>query len=639
MSLILIDGTKPLPPKYVRKIHPLPAGTQNPRGRSYFKSHKEEREYWEGDNGEFFKWIDGIRGADGEQIINGLHYSFIQEATLYDLDNNRFFSPNWRDVDDIIFTDLQWCLDHNLDYFGIKRRGLGWSSIFMWVAMYMALTKEGMEIPITSADEGRTQRLINNNLIPIYTNLNSYYKPVISKKALQKGEVIFAENTSEIVERNGRLIKLDSREGSNSAITVKPTTKNPRIFESVRTKFGFVDEAFLNQNITTIKSSMRLCFGAGMKKKGTLVLGGSAGENEKNISAMTDCANMYFDAKKLGEDISGMRTRFFAGTMGDPDYSTNGWSDEVRAREEILRQLDNLSKKTDKTEYLDFKHGMPLTEEDVFDIRQNDLLPAEIVEALNQQKIVIRNTPDLLIERGRMEGTHEDPVFVPDDINGDVYVYARPDKNVEEYSSVYIGGEDPIPFEGEDEDNGSQFSQIIIHKVFDTPVAFFLRRTLDINYIYEQTTLLSAWYGKNENLLELNRGSYYFNFVLGKGMKKFFAKCPSKCGLTKGTKGDNLGVRATTGNLVHAHSTMVMWLYRNTKNIWFILLIDQLLNLGKPNQRDDLVDAFKWALVAHEDWAAKKTQQLKPSTSISFTTTTTRNGITTKTKIYKKLNV
>lgn len=630
--MVIIDKTKPRPPKYVRKIHPLAYGTQNPRGMDYFKTQAAEKKYWE--EVEFPKWLDGIRGADGEKIINGLYYFYLQEGTIYDIDTNKFLTPLWRDSDDILFDDLEFCIKNNLDYFVVKRRGYGFTSSMVCTGVNMILTHEGMEVPMTSADDGRTQRMINNNLIPMYSNLHNSYKPAIHKKALQKGEIIFAEDSHELVMRGGKLLKLDTREGSMSSLTIKPTTKNPRLFESVRTKFGFIDEAFLHNGIVELKSSMRLCFGAGLKKKGTLVLGGSSGNPDKNLDAMRACANMYYDSKKLGEKVSGMRTRFIPGWMGDFDYSVNGWTDEKRGTEEVLRQLDDLSKKQDKTEFMNFKHGMPLFEEDVFDVRISEVFPTEIIDVLNKQKTYILNNPNP-IKVGRMEGTIEHPVFKVDPINGCIFIAKDPIRDLN-YTNTCIGGSDPIPFEGEDEVVGSKFSTIIHERTSESPSAYFLQRSLDINFIVNQVTLLLAYYNNCQTLLELNRGGYFYNHMIAQGLKNFLAKCPAKCGMAKMTRNEVLGVRANAANNTLKLETLIFWLYNYAQNIPFIELVEQLLTYG-TGEPDDLVDAFAWALVAHADWSSKQVKALEKTQVMEFRTVKMVNGKRVYTTVTQQL--
>jgi hypothetical protein len=278
---------------------------------------------------------------------------------------------------------------------------------------------------------------------------------------------------------------------------------------------------------------------------------------------------------------------------------------------------------------------MPITEEDVFDIQQTDVLPVEIIEVLNKQKTYILNNP-YPIKQGRMEGTIEAPVFKPDPINGCIFISDDP-KITEGYSNIYIGGTDPIPFEGDDELVGSRFAHLIYKRTGESPVAYFNMRSLDINFIVQQTTLLSAYYGNCQSLLELNRGGYYYNHLISHGMKQYLAKCPAKCGMAKMTRNDILGVRANEANNMLALETLIFWLYQNAQNIPFMELIDQLLNYGKKTYPDDLVDAFKWALVAHADWSSKQVKYQEQQKTITFRTVKKINGQTIYTTITKPI--
>lgn len=366
MSLTLIDNTKTPSSKFTRIPHP-----------TTFRTTLEEQKYWAE---QVRRWFEGYGG------LTGKHYFYLQEIMIPSIDEGGLIFPEWRDVDDLIFDAIEICERESKDMLIGKRRGVGLTSIFgAALPLFYTHTIPNTVVPITSDNKTKVEAILKDKIIPAYSNLNDKYKqPLLHNR---RDEISFGYKDNNFIDRAGKKVKLESVKGMNSKILPRQTHKDPTAFESVRAKYGFLDELFLHPLANRVRASMSMCFGSGLKKNGWLAMGGSAGDERPE--SMKIAQDLYINSESLR-----IYPVFIPGTMGNigeceftgRPFMINGHSQIDVAAEYIERKLEMLSKSTDLTEYRNFKHAMPMSWEDLFDAKKSDRFPPEVMDILNEQR-------------------------------------------------------------------------------------------------------------------------------------------------------------------------------------------------------------------------------------------------------------
>ena len=612
--MIIIDKSKPKPAKFVRHEHPNPFGSELPNS---FKSNYEQDKYWETER---TRWHEGY-WIGGEQLLTPEHYFYLQEWKIYSQNEGRVIYPRWRDCDDLVFNLVSKCFKGSKDGLVAKRRRFGWSSILMSLAAHKCLTISGTTVPITSADATRVKLLMTKQFQTGYKGLNSYYKPEKSVKNLTRGIFEFGAEEVETVVRNGKKVNLEAENGLGSSILCKPTQDDPTVFEGLTCHFGILDEIMLHPKAQQVKSSMRDCFSEGLQKNGTLLMGGSSGDENENMEAMNLVAEMWYNSS-----VTDLQTLFLPGWMGDPMFSTNGWSDEKKGTEFIEKERERRNKSTDKTEYFSFIHSFPLTIEDVFNVTKSSLFPVEVVAKINQQKIYISSSPPP-VQHGNLIEYDNQIKFVPNP-KGNVHILEHP-THLTEYKNNYYGGIDPIPFStGEqrnrNSDDRSEHALIILKRMAETPVAYYKERDVDSAKVVDTSILLQRYYGNCQALLELTQGGVVDTKYRENGWYNLLADAPAQSS-TKWQKSQNKkGVRGSGIDGRESLIKLVDWVNRNVENVHFIELLNDFLIMGEQNS--DLGDAFKWCIYGHTNWMMKEAKVIDTAPRVMMVKSYRREG-------------
>lgn len=183
-------------------------------------------------------------------------------------------------------------------------------------------------------------------------------------------------------------------------------------------------------------------------------------------------------------------------------------------------------------------------------------------------------------------------------------IIERPEPN-----GVYYMGTDPIPFGDKkevslDSDERSKQASVILKEDLDNPmgpypVAYYLARTNDINFVFSETIMLQKIYNNCKNNLERNAGSAFMQVYQDNGEISRLAKypytallpnwqvikVPAKKRLLHGWNNDH-STRPTAINL------LASWLPYGLEKTYSQEIIEDVQNLGVENTD------IAWALIS-----------------------------------------
>lgn len=447
-----------------------------------FKTKADKDRYWDG---ELKKWIEGYSG------LTGLQYFYMQEWTLKNI-LGQAIRPYFKDTDMLQAEAFEMCVKKQWDLLIIKRREAGLTSMFGGCApVWNMLINPGATSLLTSCDTGRIKGMFNDKLIYGFDKLH----PDIRPPKLNTREFGYLNLGTKSKGENN-----DWEESPLGKVVCKETTLDPTVFESERSTYGFVDEAALHSKLQALKASMQPCFLMGSKKYGTLVLGGSIGEekkgNEQSKQNIESIRKLYKDAEALN-----IATVFIPGNMGILEFSNNGWSDTKAADEWIDKELERLSKAEDKTEYNNFKRFYPRTIDEALGYSSaGGYLDEDLMFRISAQEKKINETRPPIANYRLSENDDGTIKSVPS-TNGKFRILYHP-----EVGKKYIGGIDPVPFTDSNEGEGSDCCLVI--KDFETNeyIAFYKFKSSQVEVIAEDMIFLQEYYNNAVAMLEINRG-------------------------------------------------------------------------------------------------------------------------------------
>ncbi len=572
MAVPFSEGFNPPPPKYIYTPPPL------------FRGAKDIRDYYV--DQEFDRWTSGYAG------LTGMHYYYIQECFLKDIEGN-IFHPEWRQVDDEdVFSNIEECRHNQQGLMIVKPRDMGLTSIFAGgLPFYYARMNPGSLINMTSKDKDAFVRMFDDKVMTTYENISEY---VLNKVPLNKN------NTKDQAFLKLAVKKLypdGSEKVHTTTINVIETSENPKSvtkFSGSRAIYTFIDESGLHKRIRPLLQSMEATMKRGTDRKGFLCLGGTL-----EAALSNDQILAY---QKLLEDVSFFRIK----TVFIPAYKTlvmkNGWYDKEAAIKWVMEQREEKAKSSDPSDLRAEIMTYPLSIDDIFQYTKGGFFEDDVEDMLRIRLDEIATNPNPKYKIV----THGDQVKAIPDSNGKFTLLEPPKPNVVYYQAIDgIGG-------GTDDgaEKGSELASIIF-KGYDpdggsyTPVCIYLERPRTVEDAYRSVAAQLRYYNSYGNFKETNyetnigTGDHFGTFLKKEGLYQFAAKRYDMTG--RGNIDSN-----KRGHAVNEH--VQDWQKRQgnlflRKFAMNMTSSDLILDLLKPkNENADLRSAFLMFMISIRDF-------------------------------------
>ena len=527
----------------------------------------KEREYWK----------------NGRYGLTGFHYAYLTQLRIKDRTTGQEIRPIWRDVDEIIFGAYDKALISMSDLIFIKRREVGLTSIFgLCIPLINCLIHPGTTQLITSADQKRIADLFKEKVTIGYDGLDERIKPARAAFRMT-GTMFFADKD----EKTGKL------SGLKSSIICAETSKNPKSLEGYGAKSVFLDEFFLHPKAAEVLASVQASVSRGFVKACPIVMGGSCGDTSDE--GLKKGRELWEDAEHLK-----IITCFIPGWMGIMEapemdaegketgkilnFCPNGHSDEKGATEWIMQNRKKLSKAKDKSRYITFIKNYPLTIEEVFAFGAGGILPEEILQKIEEQKVYLQGNPPpdftyRLIDNGNSIRAEPDP-------KGIHHILEMPQQG-----QLYLSGTDPIGFNTENIKIGSEYSTITKKHLAQSHVHYMAIRSLDAEYVVREAIKAQKFFNNAQTMLEMQAGAVAKKIYKDLGCLHLLAKRPNALGI-KFVNADAYGFWKSGGNSPVTQALIEMWvkyLTHHTDKIFFKRLLDETSRF--PHGNTDLTDA------------------------------------------------
>ena len=398
--------------------------------------------YWEEEKR---KWIDGYNG------LTGIHYFYLTQCFIKSGTDGEHIRPRWRDVDAIIFGEIEKAIKTGKSLFVIKRREVGLTSIGGGcLPNYFMRVFAGSTSLLTGRDQSGAYKMFDDKTMVGFDNLHSDIKPEILRKNATKSSVYLKVQIK--VKKNDGTVKTQ-----DSDIYCKETSEKPKsvnAFSGTRAKYGFIDEAALHSRLPELLKSIMPCFMEGVKRAGFLLLGGTIEESLKNedISRLKDLV--------LNSAALEINTLFIAGWMGLEEFEVDGISNQKEGTEWIMKKRADYDKMEDKSFLKAFIKNYPLTIDEVLEFGSGTRFEEDVCELIKEQikKVEIAKLP---IVRGVRFVENENGVSLVPSTNGNVEIYEQPKQGID-----YVIGIDGVATGTEQVEDGSWAASITV-KGFD----------------------------------------------------------------------------------------------------------------------------------------------------------------------------
>lgn len=522
-------------------------------------------------------WKTGFEG------LTGFHYFYLTQIKIKDRTTGQEIRPLWRDVDDIIFHAYDEALKSMSDLIFIKRREVGLTSIFgEAIPLCNCFIHPGTTQLITSADQKRISDLFKEKITTGYDNLNEWIKPARAAFRMT-GTMFFADKD----ERTGTL------SGLKSSIICAETAKNPKSLEGYGAKSVFLDEFFLHPKAAEVLASVQASVSRGFVKACPIVMGGSCGDTSDE--GLKKGRELWEDAEHLK-----IITCFIPGWMGIMEapemdengketgkilnFCVNGWSDEKAATAWIMQNRKKLSKAKDKSRYITFIKNYPLTVEEVFAFGSGGILPEEILQKIEEQKIYIQANPPPIMTY-RLEERMGRIIAEPDS-KGLHHILEMPQSG-----QPYRAGTDPIAFNTDNIEKGSEYVMSIKKVHAQTYVHYFALRSLDADLVVRECIKAQRFFNNAQTMLEMNAGGVARMKYKDFGCLHLLAKKPTALGI-KFVNPDAYGWWRGGGNNPADKlgiENVIKYISNYTSNILFRRMLDELSRF--PHGNTDLIDS------------------------------------------------
>lgn len=543
-----------------------------------FKSKQEELEYQ----------IEEIRRlTEGYDGLCGKGYGWLNYAKILDPEKGKI-SPQFRAKQEQYFrkiTDLQNNPGKGL--VGYKRRRFGFSSILSWDSLHDCMTIPFCNIGMNSKTENDS-RLLFRHVKFIHQNLPEWLKPKAT--ASNRRDFMFFAWYEKDAAGNRVARGLQSK---INVVAPVPTSHEGQAYRKL-----YIDESGKIECLLELYTLSKECLVLNTRKIGPEILMGTVGDIGKEGKGLME---LYKNAEAY--DLDRFPIMGYHGLIMD-EFGNDMFEEAVRW---IVYERDRI-KQTSLKNRMSFYQKYPLEDKDAF----NQVSGGGVgdIQLINDQIIHLMSEPPMKTV-GWMRRKPDGGVdFVPDDLNGKVIIYNRPDARVNGYRAV----SDPV----EDDDvkksrDNSEIATVVGAKAFGTDppklVAEFAYRPLKLDEYYEQVAMLLQWYNNTNLTIELNKGGWRMKKWFEEHYPKLLALAPVAATSAKGGVEMKIGVKMTTDRKEQMKGLMEDYIDNYAKFIPSIKLLEQHKVFGDPHADDDVAVAWGWFLIlAQSDKSVAKAQ-------------------------------
>lgn len=533
----------------------------------------DKKRFWEQ---EYERWHKGYKG------LTGYHYFFLTQCRIKSAEGTEII-PFWRDVDEFIFEQYDKAIQQQADIIYVKRREVGLTTIFGGVIpICNSLIHAGSNNLITSADKDRIKNLFLEKTCTIYDNLDTEFQPSRANTRVE-GFMFFAKKDT----------RTSQYTGLKSSIVCKETVDKPNAFETYRAKSVFVDEFFLHPKASEVRISAQACVKKGQMKLAPIVMGGSCGIT--SAEGMKEGVKIWQDAEALN-----IITVFIPGWMGISEapeldsegkptgnvlnFCPNGYSDEKAATEWILKTRERLSKAQDKRAYLTFVKEYPLSIQEVFTSSNEGILPPEVMQNVQQQRIRIMNEPPPVMTYNLFRLPSGQVKSEPSP-SGKFHILEPP-----RAGEPYLAGSDCLPYNTENIKEGSKYAIAIKKPLANTYVAYYAERNLNADIVIRNCIMLQDYYNRAKTMVETNSAGVTFKIYKDLSRTDLLSKRPSSLGIQFVDKKESFGYYKNEKTTQRGIELIIKYLINHCDKIWFQSILDEIPHF--PHENTDLVDAM-----------------------------------------------
>lgn len=592
-SIAFSAGFDPPPPKYV--YTPIPNFSK--------RKHPEldERRYWATQND---RWINGYDGPYGH--VSGMHYFYIQECVLQDINGNDFH-PEWRDVDELIF---KWCADCMRDEQSLliyKRREVGATSIFANLAFWFMRLYPGCRIGLTSGKgQSGISAMFNEKILHSYNRFNKKVlntTPVQINNTRQKTSL---EVALKVYDKKGK-----STSDKISTLICRETDENPSSPTNLsggRNKYIYNDEAPLHKRMPEFLDSVFPVMMRGTKREGFMVMAGTVEPNLTNEQVMA-FQKLVTDSKDFN-----VRTEMLPVWMGL--VTKNGYSDKEAGLKWWYDQYSVFEQSGNLRGQRAWKMQYPRDEQDIFEISRGGVFEEDVEDTLKQALAEVKEheSRHKFIEMGGR-------VIRQPHHAGPIYLIEEPKKGITYYQCIDGMGTGTLA----GSEKGSNAASIIFKGVdkgvdYDTsftPVCIYYDRPGQVEETYRYFKMQHTYYNVHGGLKKIyfetnaGTGEHFQNYMIKLGLQKHLAHSVDLSG--KGNinvKKVGQGVTKETIDFQVKQANLFLRKYGYLYSCSPLLLNDLL----KPESENaDLRSAFFVFMVPMKDFdkPAKKKQEIE----------------------------
>lgn len=569
MSIEILNKFNPPAPIYTRKPPPD------------FKNDVERQKYWEKKKR---LWLEG----NGD--LTGMHIYYLDEVLLYNRVTGESMYPICRDVDVLIFHEIERLRKQGKWLYITKGRGIGLSTIMFNLPHYFNRMYAGTNCVLTTGKDKATLSKLFDYTMFSYDNMNEDIRPSLKNKNQTAKESFLNVN----IKTKGNDGKLVIRESKIICKETSDTPKSPTAFSGYGAIYGGLDEIPLHPRRRELIGSAKEIFRNPITKKiEGFCLGG--GTCEDSVSG-EDLAEM----KKFIETCEAYNFEhlFLPAYWGR--CMTNGWTDIEKATEEILQEREKLEKAGDELALKNEIKNNPLTLDEIFDMAGSARIEEDVVQKirLTIKNINEENPP---VERATLVNMGHGGVTKMPDNKSNIYILENPKPSVR-----YIVGVDGTGTTKEGGvEKGSNIG-VVVSKMFDpnliessyTPIAYYTERPKSFEDAYNKTANIIRYYnmyGNCQVMYESNQANEHFGaYLIKEGLAKSIMYRKDLSGASKANE-KKMGTFRTIEVIDWQYRQLNIVMRRYGQNFKMKYLLEQMLLPEDENA--DVLDAWLMCLV------------------------------------------
>lgn len=530
-----------------------------------FKDKREELEYQ----------IEEIRRIqEGYDGLCGKGYGWINYAQLRDPEKGKIF-PTFRAKQEQYFQKIE-ALRRNpgRGIIGYKRRRFGFSSMLAWDSEHDCSTIPFYQIGMNSKTEASSRGLFKHVKF-IHQNLPDWLR-VKATASDRRDFMHYAWHEKDV---NGNKIT----KGMQSWINVVAPTDTAHEGEA----YGklYIDEGGKIVNLMNIWATGEDCLRLNTRRVGIPIIMGTVGDIDKDGKGLME---LYLNSDAY--DLDRFPVMGYHGLICD-EFGNDMFEEAVRWIVYERERTKSASMKVRQT----FHQKYPLEDKDAFNqVRSGGVGD---IQKINDQILNLMTNPPLRSlgqMRRKPAGGYD---FVPDEVNGKIIIYERPQPRVNGYSGMC----DPV----EDDDvkksrDTSEIATTIVARPFNTApaklVAEFADRPMKLDEYYEQSAMLLEWYGCKIQI-EMNKGGWRMKKYFEDHYPHLLALAPVSGISAKGGVEWRIGVKMTADRKEQMKGLLEDYIDNWVKFIPSIKLLEQHKVFGDDHADDDVAVSWGWNLI------------------------------------------